>query len=114
MNKSLANEFGRDGITVNTIATGYIETPRMRAYYEKLAADRGVSADSLITELTANVPARRIGTPEEMAGVIAFLCSATGRLRHRRVHCGRRRIPPERLVSPSVRMNHLRRLEEKI
>jgi 3-oxoacyl-[acyl-carrier protein] reductase len=74
-NKSLANEFGRDGITVNTIATGYIATPRMQAYYDKLAADRGVSADSLVAELTANVPARRIGTPEEMAGVIAFLCS---------------------------------------
>jgi 3-oxoacyl-[acyl-carrier protein] reductase len=74
-NKSLANEFGRDGITVNTIATGYIATPRMQAYYDKLAVDRGVSADSLVAELTANVPARRIGTPEEMAGVIAFLCS---------------------------------------
>jgi len=75
LNKSLSNEFGRDGVTINTIATGYIATPRMRAYYEKLAADRGVSADALVDELTANVPVRRIGTPEEMAGVIVFLCS---------------------------------------
>jgi 3-oxoacyl-[acyl-carrier protein] reductase len=75
LNKSLSNEFGRDGVTINTIATGYIATPRMRAYYEKLAAERGVSADALVDELTANVPVRRIGTPEEMAGVIVFLCS---------------------------------------
>jgi 3-oxoacyl-[acyl-carrier protein] reductase len=34
-----------------------------------------VSADALVDELTANVPVRRIGTPEEMAGVIVFLCS---------------------------------------
>lgn len=75
LNKSLSNEFGPDGITINTIATGYIGTPRMRAYYEKLAADRGQSADALIEELTANVPVRRVGTPEEMAAVIVFLCS---------------------------------------
>jgi 3-oxoacyl-[acyl-carrier protein] reductase len=75
LNKSLSNEFGRDGVTVNTIATGYIATPRMRAYYEKLAGDRGVSASTLVEQLTANVPVRRIGTPEEMAGVIVFLCS---------------------------------------
>lgn len=75
LNKSLANEFGCDGVTINTIATGYIGTPRMRAYYDRLAAERGVSADALVEELTANVPVRRIGTPEEMAGVIVFLCS---------------------------------------
>jgi 3-oxoacyl-[acyl-carrier protein] reductase len=75
LNKSLSNEFGRDGVTVNTIATGYIATPRMRAYYDNLAAQRGISAADLVDELTANVPVRRIGTPEEMAGVIVFLCS---------------------------------------
>jgi 3-oxoacyl-[acyl-carrier protein] reductase len=76
LNKSLSNEFGRDGITVNTIATGYIGTPRMRGYYEKLAATRGdVTADDLLTELTANVPLRRVGTSEEMAATIVFLCS---------------------------------------
>jgi 3-oxoacyl-[acyl-carrier protein] reductase len=75
LNKSLANEFGRDGITINTIATGYIGTPRMRAYYEKLAATRDVPVDSIIDQLTANVPLRRVGTPEEMASVIVFLCS---------------------------------------
>jgi 3-oxoacyl-[acyl-carrier protein] reductase len=75
LNKSLSNEYGQDGITINTIATGYIGTQRMRNYYEHRAAERGVSTEELVAVLTANVPMRRIGTPEEMAGVIVFLCS---------------------------------------
>jgi 3-oxoacyl-[acyl-carrier protein] reductase len=75
LNKSLSNEFGRDGITVNTIATGYIATPRMEAYYEKLAEARGVSADSLVEQLVSSVPVRRLGSPDEMAATIVFLCS---------------------------------------
>ncbi|KRA31502.1 3-oxoacyl-ACP reductase [Nocardioides sp. Root614] len=75
LNKTLSNEFGKDGITVNTIATGYIGTQRMQAYYEHLAAERGVTKEELVAALTANVPVRRVGTPEEMAGVVTFLCS---------------------------------------
>jgi 3-oxoacyl-[acyl-carrier protein] reductase len=75
LNKSLSNEFGRDGITINTIATGYIGTQRMRDYYARLAAERNMPVEDLVGELTANVPMRRLGTPEEMAGVIVFLCS---------------------------------------
>jgi 3-oxoacyl-[acyl-carrier protein] reductase len=75
LNKSLSNEFGRDGITINTIATGYIATARMQGYYEKLAQTRGVSAESLVEQLVSAVPVRRLGSPEEMAAVIVFLCS---------------------------------------
>jgi 3-oxoacyl-[acyl-carrier protein] reductase len=78
LNKSLANEFGRDGITVNTLGTGYIGTERMRGYYERLAGERGVTAESLLAELTSSVPLRRVGTPAEMAGVVVFLCSQYG------------------------------------
>src|SRR5882757_1370023 len=75
LNKSLSNEFGRDGITINTIATGYIGTQRMRDYYARLAGERNLPVEELVGQLTANVPMRRVGTPEEMAGVIVFLCS---------------------------------------
>jgi 3-oxoacyl-[acyl-carrier protein] reductase len=75
LNKSLSNEFGQDGITINTIATGYIATPRMKAYYETLAQSRGVSAESLVEQLVSSVPVRRLGSPEEMAATIVFLCS---------------------------------------
>jgi 3-oxoacyl-[acyl-carrier protein] reductase len=75
LNKSLSNEYGPDGVTINTIATGYIGTQRMQNYYTHLAAERGIGVDELVGALTANVPMRRVGTPEEMAAVIVFLCS---------------------------------------
>jgi 3-oxoacyl-[acyl-carrier protein] reductase len=78
LNKSLADEFGRDGITINTIATGYIGTPRMRSYWERMAAERGTTVESEVEKLTASIPLRRVGTPEEMAGVVVFLCSQLG------------------------------------
>lgn len=75
LNKSLSNEFSRYGITINTIATGYIGTQRMKDYFANLAQERGVAVEQLVGALTANVPVRRVGTPEEMAAVIVFLCS---------------------------------------
>src|SRR5260370_11169765 len=51
LSKSLANEFGPDGITVNTIGTGYIGTPRMRRYYEPLSPQRAVPLDNLLPHL---------------------------------------------------------------
>ncbi len=78
LNKSLSNEFGQDGVTVNTIGTGYIGTARMRGYYERLSAERNVPVEDLLADLTSNVPVRRVGKPEEMAGVVAFLCSELG------------------------------------
>ena len=87
LNKSLSDEFARDGITVNTIATGWIGTDRMFRGLAAEAARRGVAPEDVLTELTNQFPARRIGLPEEMASVIAFLCSQgagyiTGELIH--------------------------------
>ena len=64
--KTLAREVGPDGITVNTIAPGRIDTDRLRSIY----GDGGPPASDL-----ENVPARRLGTPAEIAAVVAFLAS---------------------------------------
>ena len=64
--KSLAREVGPDGITVNTIAPGRIDTERLRAVY---GPDGPPAAD------LAELPARRVGTPAEIAAVVAFLAS---------------------------------------
>jgi 3-oxoacyl-[acyl-carrier protein] reductase len=64
--KTLARELGPDGITVNTIAPGRIDTDRLRSVY----GDSGPPSSDL-----ENVPARRLGTPAEIAAVAAFLAS---------------------------------------
>jgi 3-oxoacyl-[acyl-carrier protein] reductase len=63
--KSLADEAGPDGVTVNTIAPGRIDTERIREVYPD-----GPSADDLKT-----IPLRRLGSPDEIADVVAFLAS---------------------------------------
>lgn len=75
LNKCLANEFGPDNITVNSIGTGYIATERMAAYLDKLAVERGVSKDAVWADTFKQIPLRRPGTPEEEAALIVFLCS---------------------------------------
>jgi len=64
--KTLAGEVGPDGMTINTIAPGRIDTERIREVYPE-----GPSADDLKT-----IPLRRLGDPQEIADVVAFLASA--------------------------------------
>lgn len=71
--KSLADEFARDGITVNSIAPGYIMTDTMRTFVQ---ANYGADADvAEWVKQTRGIPAERHGTPDEIGNVIAFLCS---------------------------------------
>jgi 3-oxoacyl-[acyl-carrier protein] reductase len=73
LNKTLSAELGPFGITVNTLATGGFLTDRLRSYMEKLATDRGVSYED--TQARPDIPIGRLGNPDEMAAVCAFLCS---------------------------------------
>ena len=63
--KTLAREVGPLGITVNSIAPGWIDTDRIRE-----TSPDGVTADELAT-----IPARRLGSPREIGYLVAFLCS---------------------------------------
>jgi 3-oxoacyl-[acyl-carrier protein] reductase len=65
--KSLADEVGRDGITVNTVATGMFATDRL--------ADRHGSLEQAEAGAKERVPAGRLGTPEEYGDLVAFLSS---------------------------------------
>ncbi len=73
--KSLANEFGKDGVTVNNVAPGYTMTGRL----EQLAATRALAAGVGVEEITkrweAEVPLRRLARPEEVADAILWLAS---------------------------------------
>lgn len=76
--KSLSDEFAGFDITVNSIGTGFIGTDRMLGYYDRLSAKTGVPRDELLKELTATIPAGRVGRVEEIAATVAFLCSDLG------------------------------------
>jgi 3-oxoacyl-[acyl-carrier protein] reductase len=71
----LARRHAMDGITVNSILTGSILTERNRAYWEWLAQERGLPVEEVRAVMTDAIPARRMGEPEELAAVVAFLCS---------------------------------------
>ena len=65
--KSLARELGPQGITVNCVAPGRIDTPRMKEVY----GEDGPSADEL-----SMIPLGRMGSPREFGDVVCFLASA--------------------------------------
>ncbi|MBX3313305.1 MAG: 3-oxoacyl-ACP reductase FabG [Actinobacteria bacterium] len=67
LTKSLALEFGRKGITVNTIPPGFIDTPMLRKSEEK-----GLLGGT-VEEHEARTPVRRVGRPEDIANACAFL-----------------------------------------
>jgi 3-oxoacyl-[acyl-carrier protein] reductase len=75
LNKSLSDEFACDGITVNSVGTGWFRTDRMMKAYSAAAEQQGVTLDDMLAELTAQFPTKRLGKPAEMAAVLAFLCS---------------------------------------
>jgi len=65
--KTLAGEVAGNGITVNTVATGRFATDRL--------ADHAGSLDAAEAAARTEVPAGRLGTPEEYGDLVAFLCS---------------------------------------
>ena len=62
--KSLAQEVASRGVTVNAIAPGFINTDMTKALSEEV-----------IDKMTANIPAARLGTPEDIAASVVFLAS---------------------------------------
>lgn len=77
--KTLSDEVARDGITVNTLAPGRIETMRTEELDADAARRRGISVDEIRAERSAAIPMGRYGTPEEFAAAAAFLASEPAR-----------------------------------
>lgn len=75
LTKVLANQYGIHGITVNSVCPGYFLTQRQRDLGVARSKERNISMEEYLKESAQNIPVGRLGRPEELGDVIAFLAS---------------------------------------
>jgi NAD(P)-dependent dehydrogenase (short-subunit alcohol dehydrogenase family) len=75
LTKVLADRGVEDGVRVNAINPGSVVTDRLRGRVEKLAAEKGLTAEQAAAELARTMKVARFGQPAEIARAVAFLAS---------------------------------------
>src|SRR5215469_1161799 len=75
MAKTLANEFGASGITVNNVCPGYTRTERLNDLAAYQAKTTGKKADEIFQAWSSQIPIGRLAQPSEFAAMVAFLAS---------------------------------------
>jgi 3-oxoacyl-[acyl-carrier protein] reductase len=73
--KSLANEFGKDGILVNNVGPGFTATDRLKELAAARASATGKSEKEIFDGWAADAPVKRLGEPREVAETIVWLAS---------------------------------------
>jgi 3-oxoacyl-[acyl-carrier protein] reductase len=73
--KSLANEFGKDGILVNNVGPGFTATDRLKELAKTRASASGKNEQQIFEGWAADAPLRRLGEPREVAETIVWLAS---------------------------------------
>jgi 3-oxoacyl-[acyl-carrier protein] reductase len=75
LTKTMANQFGPDGITVNAVLPGHVHTDRQTHLAEIRSQQRGITPAQYFEQVAATIPLRRVGEPREVGDVVAFLAS---------------------------------------
>lgn len=73
--KSVSNELARDNVLINNVAPGYTQTERLDDLAQNLAQRNEVSVAEVFAGWEKKIPMGRLGKPEELANMIAFLAS---------------------------------------
>jgi 3-oxoacyl-[acyl-carrier protein] reductase len=73
--KTLANELGQYGITVNNVLPGATNTIRLQSIANAKSESTGEPIETVFEEMASEVPMKRIAQPEEIANAVAFLAS---------------------------------------
>lgn len=73
--KTAALELGPEGILVNALAPGYVETDRIREWNDSYARQENIGVDEIRARTLETIPLRRYGTPEGYARLACFLLS---------------------------------------
>jgi 3-hydroxybutyrate dehydrogenase len=75
LSKVIALEAAGKGVTSNTVSPGYVRTPLVEGQIADQAASHGIAEDAVLDDvLLARTPVKRLVEPEEVAGLVAFLC----------------------------------------
>jgi 3-oxoacyl-[acyl-carrier protein] reductase len=75
LTKTLADQVARDNILVNAVLPGHYLTDRQKELSEIRAKQQAITAEQYLAESVKSIPMGRYGRPEELADVVAFLCS---------------------------------------
>ena len=73
--KTLADEVGPGGVTVNVVLPGMLLSDRVRFLIQQRADEAGRSFDDQVEQESQSMPLRRLGDPQELGDVVAFLAS---------------------------------------
>ena len=73
--KSLSVDLGPDGITVNSILTGYFDTERIKELNKEKSKSLNISETEVLDKMKSLVPVSRLGRPEEYGYLVSFLSS---------------------------------------
>jgi len=73
--KSLSNAVAKDGITVNSVMTGYFDTDRLNSLMHIQAGREDVSFEKIKAKRVDSVPMKRLGQPKEYGYLVAFIAS---------------------------------------
>ena len=73
--KTTARTVAAEGVTINGVLPGRLDTPRVAALDREAAERRGVAIETVREERLATIPAGRYGRPQELAALVAFLAS---------------------------------------
>lgn len=83
LSKSLANTYAKDGILVNCVSPGLTRTPALESSAVKRLREQGIDTDAMTPDEAVNryylprrpLPVGRVGRPDDIAGMVAFLAS---------------------------------------
>ena len=73
--KSLSVDVGKDGVTVNSILTGYFDTERIKELNKEKSRSLNISEDEVLEKMKSLVPINRLGKTEEYGYLVSFLSS---------------------------------------